>query len=531
MNYVYRAEQLYYKAPSSSKDIFTYQGIDNESQPPKKWTSEICTQTIIVCYESCNKCTEKGDKTTHNCDECDTMNGFYPAEFLDKNCYDTTKPSNYYFDNSISIFKKCYHSCKTCSIGGDSAEHHCDTCDTERGYYPIEDHEGNCIENTTVISGYTIYMEKYYKCYETCLECSKPLIGDNQYCTQCKEGFMSSPLIPTNCVQNCPPNSKWYIGQGNSFHCVEGDKCPGQFPLLADGTQCVASYSDFFTCIFCIQNHPLYEYNDECVKKCPNGILFRIKCNQLLPEQSELEITDSAVKYSSDASRENFVDIKKQAIDLAIESTDNKSMTIIEGSDYSFNLYPSGISSNVTKENNAPRVDLGECEDLLRDFYHIPDEDQLYIGQMVYNTTLNTSGTNPIQYEIYTKDKKKLSFEPCNGVKVKVTQPLTNINNLNLELAKQLAEEGIDIYNAESSIFNDICTTFSLDGKDVSMSDRRAQVFTNVTFCSDGCTLSKINYDTNEAECDCDISSSSSSGISELLQENEMFSMFSTVQI
>ena len=76
LNFVYRAEQLYYKAPSSSKDIFTYQGIDNESQPPKKWTSEICTQTIIVCYESCNKCTEKGDKTTHNCDECDTMNGF-----------------------------------------------------------------------------------------------------------------------------------------------------------------------------------------------------------------------------------------------------------------------------------------------------------------------------------------------------------------------------------------------------------------------------------------------------------------------
>ena len=61
------------------------------------------------------------------------------------------------------------------------------------------------------------------------------------------------------------------------------------------------------------------------------------------------------------------------------------------------------------------------------------------------------------------------------------------------------------------------------------MSDRRAQVFTNMTFCSDGCTLSKINYDTNEAECDCDTSSSSSSGISELLQENEMFSMFSTL--
>ena len=532
VNVVYSTDALYYKATSSSNDLFTYKGIDNVSQPPQEWASEICTLNLVICYESCNKCTVKGDETSHNCVECDSLKGYFPAENFVNNCYNTTtKPTNYYFDSSDSTFKKCYDSCKTCSIGGDSEEHHCDSCDIDGGYYPIEDHVGNCIINTTFISGYTVYMQKYYKCYDTCLECTMPLIGENQYCNGCKEGYMPSPLITTNCVQNCPSGKKWYIGQGNAFNCVEGDECPGQFPLLADGTQCVASCSDFFTCPFCIQNQPLYEYNDECVTECPNGILIGIKCNQLLPEQSKPEITDSAVKYESDASREGFVDIKDQAIQLGISSTtDNNTMTIIKGEDYSFNLYPSGVNPNVTKENNSPRVDLGECEDLLRVAYSIPEDEELYIGQMVYNTTLNTSGTNPIQYEVYNAQGVKLDLEPCNGVKVKVTQPLTNIANLNLDLAKQLAEEGIDIYDAESSIFNDICTTFTLNGKDVSMSDRREQVFTNATFCSDGCTLSKLNYDTNEAECDCDTSSSSSSsGISELLQENEMFSMFSTL--
>lgn len=531
LNTIYLADDLYYKGNSSSNDKFDYKAVDINSQPPKQWESDICSITILICYKSCLSCSEKGDSLDHHCNQCDNDNGYYPLNDVASNCYDNlTKPSNYYFDSKSNSFKKCYDTCESCSQAGDTEHHNCDNCDTHSGYYSIEGENGMCVSGTMNLSGYVLYNNQFVKCYESCKECSKPLIGTNENCIECKEGYMAHPLVSTNCVKKCEKQGqKWYIGANISYNCIEDDKCTGFYPFLIEETnQCVSSCTDLFSCPYCIANQPLFEYNDKCIKKCPNGILVGNKCNQILPEQEKPTITDNTVRYSTQSSKEEFVDIKNQAIELIFkeENENSEELNIIQGEDYSFNVYPSDIDSSITKENNLPRVDLGECEDILRKANDISDEEELFIGQMVYEPSFSISATKPVQYEVYTKNGTKLEMDPCDSVNIKITQPLTNTDNLNLDLAKKLSEEGIDIYNGESSIFNDICTTFSVDGKDMTLNDRRENIFTNASFCTEGCSLSNLNLTTNEVECDC---KPQKDGITSLLEENEIFSAFSSL--
>ena len=59
-----------------------------------------------------------------------------------------------------------------------------------------------------------------------------------------------------------------------------------------------------------------------------------------------------------------------------------------------------------------------------------------------------------------------------------------------------LAEKGIDVFNADDAFFNDLCHQYdSSDGKDIVLDDRRTDIYKNATFCEDGCTYKGMDYD------------------------------------
>ena len=93
-----------------------------------------------------------------------------------------------------------------------------------------------------------------------------------------------SPIIPKTCVQTCDTSkSTWYYGINYEFFCLNSTECIGEYPFLIPQTnQCVSTCKDLYTCQYCIDNQPLYEYNDQCVRECPNGIDIGIKCKQIV---------------------------------------------------------------------------------------------------------------------------------------------------------------------------------------------------------------------------------------------------------
>ena len=79
-------------------------------------------------------------------------------------------------------------------------------------------------------------------------------------------------------------------------------------------------------------------------------------------------------------------------------------------------------------------------------------------------------------------------------------------DNININSAKNYATMGIDIFNASSEFFNDICFKTN-DGKDIILNDRRTDIFQNISFCQDGCKYEGMNYNLMVANCICDSSS------------------------
>ena len=60
---------------------------------------------------------------------------------------------------------------------------------------------------------------------------------------------------------------------------------------------------------------------------------------------------------------------------------------------------------------------------------------------------------------------------------------------MNIEISYNLKEKLIDIYNSSHPFYNGICFTFSsgINGKDVTLKDRRNEYYINITFCESNC--------------------------------------------
>ena len=83
-----------------------------------------------------------------------------------------------------------------------------------------------------------------------------------------------------------------------------------------------------------------------------------------------------------------------------------------------------------------------------------------------------------------------------------------SLDESDIEFAKSLSNQGIDIFNPNDDFFNDLCHNYkNSDGKDIILKDRRNDFFKNVTFCQTGCTYAGMNYELNVANCVCSTSS------------------------
>ena len=126
--------------------------------------------------EKFNNCpSSKQDTLNNNLCKCDT--NYYPTENDPFNigdfitCY--KEPKGYYLD--ISIYKKCYYSCKTCDKEGNFSNHNC-----------IE-----CNENFSL----EIKNKEYINCYEKCIY-------------------------------------YYYFDKEKNYHYTNNSSCPNNYPML-----------------------------------------------------------------------------------------------------------------------------------------------------------------------------------------------------------------------------------------------------------------------------------------------------------
>ena len=246
----------------------------------------------------------------------------------------------------------------------------------------------------------------------------------------------------------------------------------------------------------CPEDYP-FEYLGNCYNNCPLGtIKIDFMCYDCIPFGKCVNMTT--------------IEFKDKVKDK-IASYSNSS-NIIEGSNFIASILSSNdINHEELLKNGISSFDLGNCTNILKDYYRIDEDENLYILNMEIkkenNETDNNDGPlNLVKYNqlgIFDKDGEELDLSICKEDVIFI-QSLANEKNLNLDKIKNFENQGIDVFNSSDKFFNDICHPYNSENDiDIIIKDRRNDIYKDVNFCRIGCNYGGINYTLKAVNCIC----------------------------
>ena len=211
--------------------------------------------------------------------------------------------------------------------------------------------------------------------------------------------------------------------------------------------------------------------------------------NQSLYQQ----IINDYVKESSPGDEEDKVVKGEEGQYYHITTSNNDKMSIYD---------------NYNNSKRVSRVDLGNCETILKNYYHIGQNDSLII--VTLEKVSNVSSERAMQYEVFEPyNKTKLNLSICDNTTISIFVPVVLSEELQ-NLYNQAKENGYDLFDLNGAFYNDMCTPFTTpNGTDILLSDRITYYFhNNETLCQSNCEFSNYNFETQYLECTCDTTNS-----------------------
>ena len=456
------------------------------------------------CYPNCKGCNGSYNPNTKDMHCLDCINGYYFI-YGENNCYNFTllQEKEYYFNTNDSEFHKCYHTCSKClNFEPNETNHSCIKCIS--GYYFLEN-SSNCYDMNITEKGYyldniniTIEEPLFKKCYNSCKTCVQGIIynsatnEETHNCKECADNYyiFDNTLYPYNCYDNETINILKELKKSTIINADE-QICLNNTFITSDG-KCVLT---------CPSGTFHFSLNNSCLDSCPPN--YEINKNKCLISSFGL---DMAVN-----------DFKNQ-IKNDISSYVNSSK-VINGSNFlAVVLSSDDINPEDQLKNGISTFDLGNCTNVIKEYYNIPKDENLIIFNIETKneeSQKNESSSNnkafnlgkSTQLEIYDFSGRKLNLSVCKE-DIKVMKYIGDAEGqLDMESAKSLSNQGIDVFNANDDFFNDICHPYdNSDGIDIIINDRRNDIYQDATFCQDGCTYNGIDYNLKAANCICDSS-------------------------
>jgi hypothetical protein len=151
-------------------------------------------------------------------------------------------------------------------------------------------------------------------------------------------------------------------------------------------------------------------------------------------------------------------------------------------------------NQNKNEYSNISTIQLGKCEEQLRQTHHIDNNIPLLIFKI---DNLEKGQLIPvIEYEVYEPiNKTRLNLSVCKDIKIEISIPVT------------IEEDNLFKYNLSSDYYNDkCCPTTSENGTDITLNDRKKEFYNNnMSLCEDNCDLIDYKSDTKKAICNCNV--------------------------
>ena len=213
--------------------------------------------------------------------------------------------------------------------------------------------------------------------------------------------------------------------------------------------------------------------------------------------------------------------------------TDGISISINGSNGYSFQLTNKlNDNNNMLTDKESSVIDLGDCEETLRDIYHIDDEFSIIILKYlnIYNRekSLNYELFHPTTYE-------KLNLSLCEEDKYNVYIPIDLEENVVKEYSNG-KKQGHDLFDSEDSFYKEVCVRYTSDGgSDVILDDRMSFYYNkvaNYTTCPENCKYISYSVETEYLKCECGINNNdiSTFDFNHIIGKNTYKSFYSTLK-
>ena len=220
-------------------------------------------------------------------------------------------------------------------------------------------------------------------------------------------------------------------------------------------------------------------------KSCSNEDILHNNCNNLT-------IKDEQIIQLYDTIKNEY--IKKNKTEGNIIITKNVIFEITDSNEQKTSI-----------NNNVSSIDLGECENKLKEKYNILKSESLIIFKT--DSKSEDLKTTYVQYEIYNPNTlEQLDLSICQDYPININIPILLDSEVEL-LYKSLNESGYNLFDANDSFYNDVCTTFKTENNtDITIEDRRKHFYEsneNLTLCQIGCSFQNYNSKTKKSNCKC----------------------------
>ena len=247
------------------------------------------------------------------------------------------------------------------------------------------------------------------------------------------------------------------------------------------------------------------ENNLEILKNFSSENFFQESNNNLITQN--VTVKDEIIKNI----KNDIINGKLNSL-LTNVTNGNKDL-IVKSNDTSFQITTTNHQKN-NEYNNISTLDIGDCEDRLKNIYNIDRDLSLIIFKVDYYK--EGSITPIICYEIYHPvNKSQLDLNYCKDILI------------NLNIPVSIDEDNYFKYDPNSEFYNDQCYTYTTDkGTDIILNDRQNEYNNNnLSICENNCTLEGYDSDTKKASCECETKSKINL-ISEIIQDEKILSNY-----
>ena len=177
-------------------------------------------------------------------------------------------------------------------------------------------------------------------------------------------------------------------------------------------------------------------------------------------------------------------------------------------------IYQITTSENQRNNNytNISNIDLGECENILKEINEINKNLSLIIFKIDYY--MSGLLIPIIGYEVYHPiNKSPLDLNYCKDILVKINIPVS------------VDEEKLFKYDPNSEYYNDECYTYTTEDRtDIILKDRQNEyIDNNLSLCENNCSYTGYHSETKKALCECETKLKIDS-ISEIIQNLNVLS-------